>query len=123
VVRSDTEPRGGAALGGANLLLRFLLELAMLAAFLTWGFRVVEPIWLRVVLGLAAPAVALFVWGAFIAPKAPMRREDPGRLGVEIVLFGLAAAGLAIVGLAGWGIALAVIAALNIAILHALKLR
>lgn len=123
MARSDAEPRGGAALGGANLLLRFLLELAMLAAFVAWGFRVVDAIWLRVVLGLGAPAIALFVWGAFVAPKAPMRLADPGRLGVEVVLFGLAAAGLAMTGLMGWGIALAVVAALNIAILQALKLR
>lgn len=115
--------RGGAALGGASLVLRFLLELAMLAALLIWGFRVVEPIWMKMLLGLAAPALAVLVWGAYIAPRAPRRLPDPGRIAVEILLFALATVALAEVDLTGWAIALAVVASVNIVTLQALKLR
>lgn len=114
---------GATAVAAINLVLRFLLELAMFAALFTWGVRVAEPIWLKTLLGVAAPALALLAWGAFIAPRASRRLGDPARLGLEIVLFGLAALGLAMVDLPVWAIALAVVAAVNIAILQFLKLR
>lgn len=121
---ADQSPfAGAAAIGAINLVLRFVLELAMVAALFAWGVRVAEPIWLKTLLGIAAPALALFAWGAFIAPRASRRLADPARLVLEVVLFALAAAGLAMVGLPGWAIALAVVAAFNIAILQALKLR
>ncbi len=113
----------GSALGGINLLLRFMLELAMVAAFAAWGFRVADSLWLRVVLGIGAPALAVFAWGALIAPRAPRRLDDPARLVAEVVLFGLAAAALVLAGLPIWGIVLAVTAAVNIGILQALRLR
>ncbi len=121
---TDQSPFTGATtIAAINLVLRFLLELAMIAALFTWGVRIADPIWLKTLLGVAAPALALFAWGAFIAPRASRRLADPARLLLEIVLFGLAAIGLATVGLPVWAIALAAVAALNIAILQALKLR
>ena len=121
---ADQSPFAGAvAIGAINLVLRLLLELAMIAALFTWGVRVADPMWLKTLLGVAAPALAVFLWGALIAPRAPRRLADPARLVLEIVLFGLAAVGLATVGLPGWAIALGAVAALNIAILQWLKLR
>jgi hypothetical protein len=90
---------GGSAIGGINLLLRFLLELAMVAA------------------------LAVFAWGTLIAPRAPARLDDPARLAVEVALFGLAATAMIVAGLPIWSVALSVIAAVNIAILQALRLR
>ena len=39
-------------------------------------------------------AVAATVWGRWVAPRSPARLEDPGRLAVEVVLFGVAVGGL-----------------------------
>ena len=44
---------------GANLALRFLLELAMLAALATWGFTVGNGWPLKLLLGLGAPVSAI----------------------------------------------------------------
>ena len=44
------------ALRGANDALAFLLELAALAALVTWGFAVGPNLLLRIVLGVGAPA-------------------------------------------------------------------
>lgn len=92
----------------------------MVAAFVAWGFRAADPLWLWVVLGIGAPALAVFAWGTLIAPRAPRRLDDPARLVAEVALFGLAAAALVLAGLPIWGVALAVIAVINIAILQAL---
>src|SRR5689334_23481657 len=57
-------------LHAANLGLRFLLELCMLAALGYWGFQAGDGPVLKIVLGLGAPLLAAVVWGLFIAPRA-----------------------------------------------------
>jgi hypothetical protein len=81
------------ALRGAVLTSRFLCELAMLAALGSWGLEVGEGAgaWL---LGFGAPAFAIAIWGAFVAPKARWPVTVPARLAVELVLFGAAVIGL-----------------------------
>jgi len=76
----------------ANLALRFACELAALVAVGWWGWTV------SAVLGIVLPLLVAAVWGAFIAPKARRRLPDPGRLGVEFVIFAAATACLAAVG-------------------------
>ena len=73
-----------------NLGLRFVLELGMLVALGIWGFSQ------NVVLGIAAPLAAAVVWGLWIAPKATRRLRDPARLGLELLLFVVAGAALAV---------------------------
>jgi Protein of unknown function (DUF2568) len=80
-------------LRGVTLTVRFLCELAMLAALAYWGFGVGS--WL---LGLGAPLLAAIVWGAFVAPRARWPVRAPVRVVIELVLFGVAAAGLAVAG-------------------------
>jgi hypothetical protein len=62
------------ALRGVTLTIRFLCELAMLAALAYWGFDAGDGVW-GWVLGIGAPCVAIAVWGGFVAPKA--RRPLP----------------------------------------------
>jgi Protein of unknown function (DUF2568) len=65
-------------LRGVTLTVRFLCELAMLAALASWGFTVGDGAgaW---VLGIGAPLLAAIVWGAWVAPKARCRcRSRPG---------------------------------------------
>lgn len=99
-----------------NLGVRFLLEMAALAAFAYWGARVVDTP-LRWALAVGAPLAMALVWGRWIAPKAPTRLEDPLRLGVEVVIFALAAIALASVGLTNLGIALAAVATTSLSLM------
>jgi Protein of unknown function (DUF2568) len=84
-------------LRGVTLTVRFLCELAMLAALAYWGFQVGDGIgaWL---LGIASPLLAAVVWGALVAPKARWPVAVPTRVVIELVLFGAAAAALAVAG-------------------------
>jgi hypothetical protein len=73
-------------LRGVTLAVRFLCELAMLAALAYWGFTVGDGIgaW---VLGVGAPLVAAMVWGAWVAPKARWPVSMPVRVVIELVLY------------------------------------
>jgi Protein of unknown function (DUF2568) len=85
------------ALKTANLGVRFLLELAALAALAYWGSQT-GPLAVSVVLAIAAPLAGAVVWGIFAAPKSRHRLRGARRLIVEIPFFGAAAAGLAATG-------------------------
>ena len=78
----------------ANLVLRFLSEVCALAALFYWGMRVGGGPFASIVLGLGAPLLAAVVWGLFAAPRARVPLPLAGRLAVELVFFGSAAAGL-----------------------------
>jgi hypothetical protein len=84
-------------LRGATLVVRFLCELAMLAALAFWGFGAGDGArgWL---LGSGAPVLAAAVGGAFVAPKARWPVPAPVRVAIELVLFAAAAAALAAAG-------------------------
>lgn len=81
-----------------NLALRFILELLALAALGYWGFSTGAGWALKLLLGLGVPLAAAVVWGAFIAPKAHYPPVKPVRLLLEALVFGSAAAGLALAG-------------------------
>ncbi len=57
-------------LAGANLALRFLLELCGLAAAAWWGFHLLPDGPMRYVLALLAAAVVGVFWAIVVAPKA-----------------------------------------------------
>lgn len=80
-----------------NLVLRFALELCMLAALAAWGFSL-SSVFGQIALGIGTPVAAAALWGLFVAPKAARRLADPWRLAVELVLFGCAAGALAATG-------------------------
>jgi Protein of unknown function (DUF2568) len=73
------------ALRGTLLTIRFARELAMLVAMGYWGFEAVDgtPAWL---LGLGAPALAIAIWGAIVAPKARWPASIRVRLAIEFAL-------------------------------------
>lgn len=98
-------------LAGPGLLVgagRFASELGMLAALGVGGWTLGAPAGavLGVLLAAALPVLAAVVWGRWVAPRASRRLQDPARLGVEVVLFGAAAGGLALSGRVGWAVAL-----------------
>jgi hypothetical protein len=82
----------------ANLALRFLLELCALGALGYWGFKTGSSTLTKIGLGLGAPLVAAVIWGLFVAPATPVAVPELVPLVLQVVVFGLAAAGLAATG-------------------------
>ena len=81
-----------------NLALRFLLELCALGALGYWGFKTGSTTSSKIGLGLGVPLVAAVVWGAFVSPNAPVQLPGLLVLFLQVLVFGLAAAGLAATG-------------------------
>jgi hypothetical protein len=63
------------ALKSTNLGLAFLLELAVLAALIYWGFATGSNIFIKIVLGIGVPLVAIIVWAVFGAPRSARRLQ------------------------------------------------
>ena len=103
---------------GLNLGLRFVLEIAMLVALGWTGAELTSSLVADVALAVLLPLAAAGVWGVWVAPKAPRRLSDPGRLLVELVLFGAAVAGLLYSGHAVLAVVLALLVVANIAVLR-----
>lgn len=72
-----------------NIGLRFLLELCILVIFGYWGFQTGINNFMKILLGLGAPILFAMVWGTFLAPKSPMRPEEPWLFLLELVIFAL----------------------------------
>jgi hypothetical protein len=89
------------------LAARFLLELALLAAYAVAIVRLV-PGALGWLLAIVAAAVVGAVWGALLSPRRPVALPLAARVAIELVLFGGAALLLAAAGLGGWAVALVV---------------
>jgi hypothetical protein len=80
----DQRPSGPMA---ALLVLRFVAELALLAALAWGGWHLTDGTPLSLVAAVLLPAVGALVWGRWVAPRASHRLPDPARAAVEIVLF------------------------------------
>jgi len=97
----------------ANLIVRFLLEIAALFAVGYWGFNT-GPTWLtKIILGLGAPLVIGLIWSRLGAPGAATPLSGWPRLLLEVAIFGLAALGLAAVHQPSLAIGLAAIFVVN----------
>ncbi len=103
----------------ANLLLRFLLELAALAALAYWGFSTGTTLLGDLILGAGAPLVAAVVWGTWAAPKSARRLRGGALLVVQLAVLGAGAAALVAAEEPGLGAAMAVLVVVNAALLRA----
>jgi hypothetical protein len=104
-------------LKSANLALRFFLELAALVALGYWGATVQGPIWLRVVLAIAAPALMALVWGMLIAPRARFAIAERWRIVLALLIFATATAALIARGDVALAATFAALAAVNAGLL------
>lgn len=95
----------------ANLALRFLLELCLLAALAYVGLQI------NVTLAAVAPAAAAVVWGLFVSPKARFALSRPLWIAVQVVLFAAAVAGLIATENALLGLAFGVAVTVNLALI------
>jgi hypothetical protein len=105
------------AVEAANLGLRFILELCVLAALAYAGFELFIP------LAVVLPLAAALTWGQFVSPRAPRRLDDPARLAVEVVYFAAGVAALAVVGVVAAAGVLLVGVVVHFALMLGLKQR
>jgi hypothetical protein len=97
----------------ANVAVRFLLELCLLAALGYWGFQTERGLIVKIVLGLGLPLLVAILWGIFLAPASSMRLHGPVSLVLEWALFGIGAAALYATGYPRLAWALLLIYAIN----------
>jgi hypothetical protein len=101
----------------ANLALRFLLELAALAAVSWCGWELGGSTAARLALAVLFPLAVAFAWGTFIAPKARVKVSRPVWLALQIAIFVAAALALTSVWSAWAGLALLLVFVVNLALL------
>ncbi|WP_327092148.1 YrdB family protein [Nonomuraea sp. NBC_01738] len=87
-----------------NLVVIFLLELAVLAAVGLWGFTARPALAWRLLLGLGGPAVMIALWWFFGAPGATHQLHGPARAAFELAWFGTGAAALTAAGFTTWAL-------------------
>jgi hypothetical protein len=97
-------------LKGLNLLVRFLLELCMLAAVGYWGFKTGSG-WAMSPFG-CSPILIAVVWGMFVAPKAMYPLHGAAHLALGFILLATGAVALFASGRAdlGWVYAISLVA-------------
>jgi hypothetical protein len=94
------------------LVVRFLLELCLLAALAWAGASVDGPLVVRILLAVALPLGAAALWGTFVAPKRKVQVSEPTRLLVELALFGAGAVALVLADQVILGVAFGALALL-----------
>jgi uncharacterized protein DUF2568 len=105
---------------GLNELLRFVLELGMLAAFAYWGAHVGSSRLAHVMTAIATPVVAALAWGMVLSPRAPAKLPSILRLVLSLPVFLVAALATYASGMPRAAIAFVVVATINTVILIAL---
>lgn len=103
-----------------NLLARFLLELAALAALVFAGSRAAQHL-AAIMLAIAAPCCFAILWWLFAAHKARYALSRPAKAIVGFLLLEAAAAALAIAGRPGLAGEFAVLILANSGLLYAWK--
>ncbi|MDO8309290.1 MAG: YrdB family protein [Actinomycetota bacterium] len=99
--------------------LRFLLELCLVAAMALVGWAAFDQPLVRFLSALALAVITAALWGVLLSPRRPVDLPVAARVGVELLLFAAAAAGLAAQGRAVWGLALLVAEAVVVLALFA----
>ncbi len=105
----------------ANLGLRFLLELCVLAAVSYWGFKTGTASIGKIGLAIGAPLLVTVVWGVFVSPNAAVALPWSVHLLIELVVFGLAAAALYAAGRPTLEWVLVVVFVINRVLMHIWK--
>ena len=106
-------------LASLNLGLKFLLEVAGLAAFAYWGANTGEmPV--SLLLAIVTPGAAAFAWGVFAAPKSARRLPLQPRIRFELTVFTAAVLALLSAGVLGLAVAMSAMVILNAVLLTVL---
>jgi hypothetical protein len=101
------------ALKAFNLALAFMLELAMFASIVFWGFYRDQSWLIKLLLGILLPAVVIVVWALWFSPNSTQRFEALPGLLISLVMFLIAALLLAQAGQGKIAILFVVVAVMN----------
>jgi len=77
-----------------NLLVRFLLELCMLAAVGYWGFKTQSSLTMKIILGIGLPLLLIVLWSLFVAPRAVYPVQGVSHVVLSLILLGSGAVAL-----------------------------
>jgi hypothetical protein len=100
----------------ASLALKFAIELTAFAAFAYWGANTGHGA-TSVALAIAAPSLAIVLWGLFAAPRSTRRLPRTARIPFELAVFALAVVALLAAGASRAAVVLALVVALSTALL------
>lgn len=103
-----------------NLVLAFVLELSMLAAFAYFGFTATSQLPLQITLAVGLPLAVAVIWGFWLAPRASRRLQEPWLVIAKLALFGLATLALYVTGQPLPAVILGVLFLANTALLYLL---
>jgi len=106
-------------LGSANLALKFLLEVAGLAAFAYWGANTGDMPW-SLLLAIATPLAVAVAWARFAAPKSERRLPLQPRIRFELTVFTAAVLALLAAGVPAAAVAMSALVILNAVLLTVL---
>jgi len=101
-----------------NLVLAFLLELAMLVILGYAGMTMAQNMPAKIGLAIGLPAAVAVIWGFWLAPASKTRLSDPWLTVLKIMLFSLTAVLLYFTGLKGPAIVFEIIVLLNLVLLY-----
>ncbi len=101
------------AIKDLNLLLSFLLELAMLFFYSYWAYNLTEQVITKYALAIIVPAIAVVAWGIWAAPKSKNRLRNPARAMLKLTLLLVAGILCFITGKHGWAFGYAGFTLLN----------
>ncbi|MFF0832742.1 MULTISPECIES: YrdB family protein [unclassified Streptomyces] len=90
-----------------NLVVLFLLELAVLGAVLYWGITRGGTIGL--IFGIGGAGLLAELWGLLASPRARFKLHGTARLVFEVLWFGAGAAALYAAGAHAWAAVLALV--------------
>ncbi len=99
-------------LAAANLALKFVLEVAAIAAFAYWGANT-GAMPLSLILAVVVPATAIAAWAVFAAPRSARRLPPESRIPFELTVFVAAVLAFLVAGASGAAAIMAVLVALN----------
>lgn len=103
-----------------NLLVSFLLELAMLFFYSYWAYRTSDTDAMRYTLAVVMPAIAVVIWAIWAAPKSKYRLANPFRSVLKVSLCLLAAFLCYKTGQGGWAVWFTAVVLLNAGVAFAL---
>jgi putative Ca2+/H+ antiporter (TMEM165/GDT1 family) len=104
-----------------NLGIRFLVELAGVAAVATWGLHASPDPLVGVLLGTGAAAALIVTWAVVVAPNARNRLPQPRRDLIGTGLLLVAAAALAVAGQPALALVYAAVVVVNQVLLIVLR--
>lgn len=105
----------------ANLGVRFLLELGVLAIAGYWGFRTGQGWMWKGIAGIGLPLVLALLWSMMGSPKASIRLDEPYYFLFQLAMFGLPVVLLALLGRTDGAIGYGAVALLNLILIYVWK--